>query len=76
MTNGNQPVETYHEDGQWRNRRQGSTDAFGVSDTKAEAVAMGRETALRDGVEHIIKNIDGTIGERNSYGNDPRRFPG
>ena len=25
--------------------------------------------------EHFIKNKDGTIGERNSYGNDPRNIP-
>lgn len=27
--------------------------------------------AKNDGVEHLIHNKDGTISERNSYGNDP-----
>jgi len=27
-------------------------------------------------VEHFVKNMDGTIGARNSYGNDPRRSKG
>jgi hypothetical protein len=27
-------------------------------------------------VEHIIRNMDGTIGERNSSGHDPRNIPG
>jgi hypothetical protein len=27
-------------------------------------------------VEHIIKNKDGSIGARNSYGNDPRSIRG
>lgn len=37
---------------------------------------MGRAAAVEDKVEHIIKNMDGTIAERNSYGNDPRNVPG
>ena len=56
-------VETYSEDGQWKNRVQGNSRASNTFDTKAEAQAKGRE--------HIIKKRDGTIGERNSYGNDP-----
>jgi hypothetical protein len=31
---------------------------------------------MRDKVEHLILNKDGQIGERNSYGNDPRRSEG
>jgi hypothetical protein len=27
-------------------------------------------------VEHIIKKLEGTIGERNTYGHDPRNVPG
>jgi hypothetical protein len=27
-------------------------------------------------VEHIIHELDGTIGERNSYANDRRNVPG
>ncbi|TQN44139.1 uncharacterized protein DUF2188 [Blastococcus colisei] len=63
-------VETYNEDGQWKSRRQGSDRAFAVGGTKAEQQAQGREAAKRDGVEHVIKNLDGTIGQKNSYGND------
>ncbi|MET3367399.1 UNVERIFIED_CONTAM: hypothetical protein ABIE34_000620 [Jeotgalibacillus campisalis] len=64
-------IETYNEDGQWKSRRQGSSRAFDVGGTKAAQQATGRETAKRDGVEHAIKNLDGTIGQKNSYGNDP-----
>lgn len=28
------------------------------------------------GVEHVIKKMDGTIGEKNSYGNDPESSKG
>ncbi|WP_156251023.1 DUF2188 domain-containing protein [Pseudactinotalea terrae] len=69
-------VETYHEDDQWKNRRQGTERAFSTHGTKEEAVEAGRAAAQRDGVEHLIKNLDGTIAEKNSYGNDPRDIPG
>lgn len=70
-------VETYFEDGQWKNRREGTSRAFGASyATKDEAVTEGRAAAARDSVEHIIKRQDGRIGEKNSHGNDPRNVRG
>ncbi len=38
---------------------------------KEPAVEVGREIARRLKVEHTIHLSDGTIGEKNSYGNDP-----
>ncbi len=38
---------------------------------KENAVEAGREVARRLEVEHTIHLVDGTIGEKNSYGNDP-----
>lgn len=64
-------IETYNEDGQWKSRREGSSRAFSTGGAKAEQQAKGREAAKRDGVEHIIKKLDGTIGDKNSYGHDP-----
>jgi len=64
-------IETYYDDGQWKSRRQGSKRALSVGGTKASQVADGREAARRDHTEHIIKNRDGRIAERNSYGPDP-----
>ena len=63
-------IETYNEGGEWKSRRTGNTRAFATGGTKAEQQAQGREVAKRDGVEHIIKNLDGQIGQKNSYGND------
>jgi len=60
----------------WTNLRAGSTRAGKKYDTKAEAQAAGRRTAMRDKVEHLIHKKDGTIGERNSYGNDPTSSKG
>jgi uncharacterized protein YdaU (DUF1376 family) len=59
-----------HKDG-WANKRAGSDRASKVYGTKAEAQAAGRDTARREKVEHLVHRKDGTIGERNSYGNDP-----
>ncbi|GAB4076369.1 DUF2188 domain-containing protein [Nostocoides australiense] len=63
-------IETYHEDGQWKNRAQGNSRASNFHDTKAAAQEAGREMARDRGVEHVIKKMDGTIGEKNSYGRD------
>lgn len=59
-----------HGDG-WANKRAGSDRVSKTFDTKADAQSAGRETARREKTEHIIHKKDGTIGERNSYGNDP-----
>jgi Uncharacterized protein conserved in bacteria (DUF2188) len=64
-------IETYYDDGQWKSRREGSQRAFAVGGNKAEQTSHGREAALRDDVEHMIKKMDGSIGEKNSYGDDP-----
>jgi len=69
-------VETFHDNDEWCNRVEGERGLLGTYATKAEAVEAGRDEARRRSAEHIIKNLDGTIGERNSYGNDPRDIPG
>lgn len=69
-------IETYNEDGQWKNRPQGNERASSVHGTKKEAQEAGRDMARDRKVEHVIKKMDGTIGEKNSYGNDPRDVRG
>ncbi len=69
-------VETFHVDGKWKNRIEGHQTLPGDFDAKAPAVEAGREEARDRRVEHIIRKLDGTIGERNSYGHDPRNIPG
>jgi hypothetical protein len=70
-------VETYHENGQWQNKIEGnSAPVAGTFDTKEAAVTAGRELARERKVEHFIRNLDGKIGERNTYGHDPRNIPG
>lgn len=70
-------IETYHENGTWQSKREAAGDTpFGQAGTKEEAVHLGRDAARQDKVEHIIRNLDGTIAEKNSYGHDPRNIPG
>ncbi|GGK10954.1 hypothetical protein GCM10010123_46130 [Pilimelia anulata] len=67
-------IHTSHEHGRGVNRAEGNDRATNTADTKAEAVAAGRELAIDRGVEHQ----DGTIGERNTYprSRDPRSSAG
>ncbi|WBB68626.1 DUF2188 domain-containing protein [Micromonospora sp. WMMD812] len=71
-------IDTYHQDGQWKNRPEGNERASSVHDTKAEAQTAGREMAGDRDVEHVIKKEDGTIGEKNTYprSRDPREIKG
>jgi Uncharacterized protein conserved in bacteria (DUF2188) len=70
-------IHTVKKDGAWQNVTEGSTRRIGSTyATKAEAQAAGRDRARRDRSEHIIHNVNGTIGQRNSYGDDPRSHKG
>ncbi|KUI48417.1 hypothetical protein AU198_20820 [Mycobacterium sp. GA-1199] len=64
-------ISTYNEGGVWKSKVEGSSRAAHAGGTKAEQAAIGRQMAKARGVEHTIRNQDGTIGEKNSYGNDP-----
>ena len=70
MMAGKKNIHTVPTEDGWANRREGGNRASSTHDTKAEAQAAGRAAAKRDGIEHLIHK-DGTIGERNPYGNDP-----
>lgn len=39
--------------------------------TKEVAVERGRDIARQNHSEHAIHNLNGQIGRKNSYGNDP-----
>lgn len=71
-------IETYYEDGRWKNRPQGNTRASNTHDRKADAEAVGRGMAMDRGVEHLVKNKDGQISKKNTYprSRDPRETKG
>lgn len=59
-------------------RVDGGQRASNSADTKAAAQATGRDMARERGVEHLIHNMNGQIGERNTYprSRDPRGSKG
>jgi hypothetical protein len=66
-------VHTVHEQGSWSNTIEGEDQSLsGTHESEEAAVAAGREQAIRRNTEHVIHSQDGSIGERNSYGGDPR----
>jgi Uncharacterized protein conserved in bacteria (DUF2188) len=48
-------IETYFENGQWKNQPQGNTRASSTHDTKAETQAAGHQMAIDRDLEHVIK---------------------
>ena len=60
----------------WKVKVVGNQKASAICDTKAEAVERAKEIAQNQRLELLVQNIDGTIGWRNSYGNDPRKSKG
>jgi uncharacterized protein DUF2188 len=69
-------VETYHQDDSWHSKVEGEQRPFASGGTKADQIVEGRDRARTDKVEHIIKDENGRIAERHSYGHDPRNVPG
>jgi hypothetical protein len=62
-------VHTVPDGNGWANEENGKI--LSKHRTKEAAVEAGRDVARREEVEHTIHKMDGTIGEKNSYGNDP-----
>lgn len=60
----------------WKVKVVGNQKASAVCDTKAKAVERAKEIAQNQRLELLVQNLDGTIGWRNSYGNDPRKSKG
>jgi hypothetical protein len=69
-------IHTVFKDGRWINEVEDGEATGGSHATKEDAVEAGRARARQDQTEHVIHTQDGTIGERNSYGNDPVSRPG
>lgn len=71
-------IHTSKQGDRWVNKAEGNTNASNSAPTKADAQATGRQMAIDRGVEHVIHNQDGQIGERNTYprSRDPKRSKG
>jgi hypothetical protein len=68
-------VETYYADNMWSNKIEGH-EKVGNYQTKDRAIEAGRDLARDLKVEHIVRNQDGTIADRSTYGRDPRDVKG
>lgn len=68
-------VHTVPTDTGWANKLPGGKKLSG-HERKDTAQAAGRKQAIQRKAEHVVHKKDGTIGEKNSYGNDPRRSKG
>lgn len=69
MAEGKHVVPRPH--GEWAVRNSGAAKATKVFDTQAEAIKFGRSAARKEGVEFYVHRRDGTIGQRDSYRDDP-----
>jgi hypothetical protein len=71
-------IHTVHRDGKWFNEVEGGERASNSGEKKAPVQATGRQMAIDRGVEHVIHNTDGKIGEKNTYprSRDPRSSKG
>jgi hypothetical protein len=67
-------VETFYEDLMWKSRRVGSLQSLAVSTHLAEALNAGRLAAVRDRVDHVIRDIDGRFLYQNSYRDLPNTY--
>lgn len=64
-------IEVVPHGDQWAVKKQGAERASSLHDTKAPAVQQATQQAKREHTELTIKRGDGTIQNRNSFGNDP-----
>ena len=70
MTKG--AIETFFEDGKWRNRIHTVHVLPGRYDTREEAAAAGRRLAWTAGVDHVVRDADGSIIEREPHDQGPQ----
>lgn len=63
-------------DKQWKVKSTESSRADSIHTSKSAAVSRGRELSRNKKAELVIQKLDGKIGQKDSYGNDPRNVRG
>ena len=58
-------------DNKWGVKGEGNQHLTKKTETQHEAINVAREIAKNQGVEVVIHRKDGTIRDKDSYGNDP-----
>ena len=74
MSKQNQHVVPYKD--KWAVRGERNDRVTSVHPTQSSAINSAREIAINNKVEVVIHRPDGTIRDKNSYGNDPRNIKG
>jgi hypothetical protein len=70
-------VHTVHAKGRWQTAIEGDLMPLpGSFERKTDAVRAGEDEARRRQTEHVVHNEDGSIAERNSFGESPREGGG
>lgn len=69
MSKKNQHVVPNGKD--WAVKGAGNDKATKIVDTQSEAIKIAREIAINQKSEVVIHRPDGTIRDKDSYGNDP-----
>jgi uncharacterized protein YdaT len=69
MSKKNQHVVPSGKD--WAVKGEGNDRKTAIVDTQAEAIKIAREIAINQKSEVVIHRPDGTIRDKDSYGNDP-----
>ena len=74
MAKKNQHVVPYKD--KWAVRGDGNDRVTSVNDTQSSAIEAARGIAINNKAEVVIHRSDGTIRDKNSYGNHPRNIKG
>lgn len=67
-------VGTFYEDLMWKSRREGSLQSLVVSTDRSEGLNAGRLAAVRDRVDHVIRDMDGHFLYQNSHRDLPNTY--
>ncbi|MBW3619136.1 MAG: DUF2188 domain-containing protein [Actinobacteria bacterium] len=76
MPNTDDAIHVLPDGDRWAVKREGQDAPLSTHDTQEEAAEAGRAEARSAEVEFQLHAADGTIREKDSYGNDPRDIPG
>lgn len=60
----------------WAVKGAGNEKATKIVETQKEAIQIAREIAINQESELIIHRANGTIRDKDSFGNDPRNIKG
>ncbi len=64
------------DDGKWETKQEGADRASKIADTQAKSWEYTQQRAREEKGEAFLKDREGKIRERNTYGHDPKGIKG